>query len=223
MLQHTRAIPSSLWSLLIRSPAGSSRTWRGPAATRPVFTIMEPTIASKWLELLKEIAPRVNRPLFFCSTRQRAISDIYLNPFKAAAPSFGMERSPAPVPTTHPRSKPSFAAPGSRAQWWPNRMPDGFLKCPCAEIVSLATRHGVPTIYPWRFFAELGGLLSYGNESAAIVSAWCEHMSIASSRGNAAERLPVQPQLSIAGLNLKTAKALGLVCFASSASSGQGN
>ena len=40
-------------------------------------------------------------------------------------------------------------------------MPDGFLHVHRAQIVSLAARYRLPTIYPWRFFAELGGLLSY--------------------------------------------------------------
>jgi hypothetical protein len=43
-------------------------------------------------------------------------------------------------------------------------MPDGFLNVHRAEIVTLAARYGLPTVYPWRFFPEIGGLLSYGNE-----------------------------------------------------------
>src|SRR6267142_5994257 len=43
-------------------------------------------------------------------------------------------------------------------------MPDGFLNVHHAEIVTLAARYGLPTVYPWRFFPEIGGLLSYGNE-----------------------------------------------------------
>ena len=41
-------------------------------------------------------------------------------------------------------------------------MPDGFLNVYRAQIVTLASRYRVPTVYPWRFFSELGGLMSYG-------------------------------------------------------------
>jgi hypothetical protein len=43
-------------------------------------------------------------------------------------------------------------------------MPDSFVNVYRAEIVSLAARYHLPSVYPWRFFAELGGLLSYGSE-----------------------------------------------------------
>jgi putative ABC transport system substrate-binding protein len=43
-------------------------------------------------------------------------------------------------------------------------MPDSFVNAHRVEIVSLAARHRLPSIYPYRFFAEDGGLLSYGND-----------------------------------------------------------
>jgi hypothetical protein len=43
-------------------------------------------------------------------------------------------------------------------------MPDGFMNVHRAEVVAIAARYRVPTVYPWRYFTELGGLLSYGNE-----------------------------------------------------------
>jgi putative ABC transport system substrate-binding protein len=47
-------------------------------------------------------------------------------------------------------------------------MPDGFMNVHRAEIVSLAARYRLPAVYPWRFFAELGGLLSYGSEQGDL-------------------------------------------------------
>lgn len=43
-------------------------------------------------------------------------------------------------------------------------MPDGFLNVHRAKLVSLAARYRIPTVYPWRFFPEEGGLMSYGSE-----------------------------------------------------------
>jgi hypothetical protein len=55
------------------------------------FINMEPTMARKWLELLKEIAPRVNRVAFLFNPATAPYFDYYLNPFEAAASSFGVE------------------------------------------------------------------------------------------------------------------------------------
>ena len=47
-------------------------------------------------------------------------------------------------------------------------MPDGFLNVHRAEVILLAARNGLPVVYPWRFFAEQGGLLSYGSEQRGL-------------------------------------------------------
>jgi hypothetical protein len=86
--------------------------------------------------------------------------DIYLKPFKAAALSLAVEATAAPV---HDVSD-LFAAEARRLNSGVIIMPDGFMNVHRAEVVSLAARYRVPTVYPWRFFTELGGLLSYGNE-----------------------------------------------------------
>ena len=58
---------------------------------------MEPTIAGKWLELLKEIAPRVTRVAVLFNPATATYAEVYLTPFKAAAVSFGVEAIAAPV------------------------------------------------------------------------------------------------------------------------------
>ena len=58
---------------------------------------MEPTVVGKWLELLKEIAPAVNRAAFLFNPATSPYADIYLKPFKAAAACFGWEAIAAPV------------------------------------------------------------------------------------------------------------------------------
>jgi putative tryptophan/tyrosine transport system substrate-binding protein len=87
--------------------------------------------------------------------------DIYLNPFKATAASFAVEAIAAPV---HDRSElESVVAAQARR---PNSglivMPDGFMNVHRAEVISLAARYRLPAVYPYRFWADLGGLLSYG-------------------------------------------------------------
>jgi ABC transporter substrate binding protein len=127
------------------------------------FTVFEPTIAGKWLELLKEIAPRVNRAAFLFNPATTPYADIYLNPFKAAAASFAVQAIAAPVHNTSELE--AVVAAQART---PNSglivMPDTFLNVHSAEITVLAARYRLPTVYAYRFFTELGGLLSYGND-----------------------------------------------------------
>jgi ABC-type uncharacterized transport system substrate-binding protein len=58
---------------------------------------MEPTMAGKWLELFKEIAPRVARVAILFNPATATYAEIYLNPLKAAAASFAVEAIAAPV------------------------------------------------------------------------------------------------------------------------------
>ena len=209
MLQQTRAIPVIF--VIVADPVGSGfvSNLARPGGNATGFIVMEPTIASKWLELLKEIAPSVKRVAFLFNPATTPFADIYLNPFKAAAPSFAVEAIAAPV---HDASElePVFAAQARGSSSGLIVMPDGFLNVHRAEIVSLAARYGVPTIYPWRFFPELGGLMSYGNEqrdSFRLAATYVDRIL----KGEKPSQLPVQAPVKFElVINMKTAKALGL-------------
>jgi putative tryptophan/tyrosine transport system substrate-binding protein len=89
-------------------------------------------------------------------------------------------------------------------------MPDHFLNVHRAEIVSLAARYRVPVVYPYRFYTELGGLLSYGND---YVDNWQRAASYVDKilKGAKPSELPVQAPVKFElVINMKTAKALGL-------------
>src|SRR5262249_24164866 len=161
LLQQTRTIP--IVFATVADPVGSGfvASFPKPGGNVTGFNVSEPTLVGKFLELLKEIAPRVARVAMLFSPSTAPYADIYLNPFKAAAAALGMEAITAPV---HARSElESVVAAQART---PNSglivMPDGFMNVHRAEVVSLAARYRLPSIYPYRFFAELGGLLSYG-------------------------------------------------------------
>ena len=135
--------------------------------------------------------------------------NIYLNPFKAAAASFGVEAIVAPVHDTSELE--SVVAAQARE---PNGglivMPDGFLNVHRAEVISLAARYRLPAVYPYRFFAELGGLLSYGNDQRDIFRRAATYVDRI-LKGEKPTDLPVQaPAKFELVINLKTAKALGL-------------
>jgi putative ABC transport system substrate-binding protein len=209
MLKQTRTIPVVF--VIVADPVGSGfvESLARPGGNATGFTIMEPTISSKWVELLKEIAPRVNRAAVLFNPATTPYADIYLNPFKVAAASFGLEAVAAPV---HSVPDLEFVV----AEWarTPNGglivIPDGFLNVHRAEIVSLAARHRVPAVYPWRFFPDIGGLLSYGSDQRDLfrfAATYVDRILKGAKPNDLPVQAPVKYELVI---NLNTAKALGL-------------
>ena len=89
--------PSFLRSLPTPLLAASSRAFPGQAATSPVSSLSRATMAGKWLELLKEIAPRVTRVAFLFNPATAPYAEHFLNPFKAAAAAFAVKAIAAPV------------------------------------------------------------------------------------------------------------------------------
>jgi putative tryptophan/tyrosine transport system substrate-binding protein len=209
MLQQTRTIP--IIFAVVADPVGSRfiESLTRPGGNVTGFINLEPTMAGKWLELLKEIAPRVNRAAFLFNPATTPYRDIYLNPFKAAARSLAVEAIAAPV---HDRSElESVVAAQARE---PNggliAMPDSFLNAHRVEVTSLAARYGLPAVYPYRFFTEVGGLLSYGTDQPdnfRRAAVYADRIL----RGTKPNELPVQiPFKFDLVINLKTAKALGI-------------
>jgi len=195
MLQQTRTIP--IVFVIVADPVDSGfvQNLARPGGNATGFTIMEPTITGKWLELLKEIAPRSKRAAFLFNPATTPFANIYLNPFKAAAASLGLE---AIVATVHDRAE--FDAVIAVQAREPNGglivMPDGFMNVHRAEIILLAARYRLPAVYPWRFFAEQGGLLSYGSEQGDLFRQQ-RPMWIASSRARSPPTYQCKRRLSI--------------------------
>ena len=88
-------------------------------------------------------------------------ADYWLNPFRAAAPSFAVEAIAAPVRDTS-ELKSVIAAQAREPNGGLIAMPDSFTDAHRIEITSLPARYRLPAVYPFRFFAEVGGLLAHG-------------------------------------------------------------
>ncbi len=209
LLQQTRTLP--ILFALVSDPVGSGFvvSLARPGGNVPGFTHTEPTMASKWLELLKDIAPRVARVAFLFNPATAPYAEYYLNPFKAAAPSFSVEAIAAPVRDTSELE--SVVAAHARE---PNggliMMPDDFTFAHRVEIISLAARYRLPAVYPFRFLAELGGLLSYGvdlTDNFRRAATYADRILKGAKPSELPVQFPVKFELVI---NLKTAKALGL-------------
>jgi putative ABC transport system substrate-binding protein len=169
----------------------------------------EPKMAGKWVELLKEIAPRVARIAMLFNPVSAPYADYWLNPFKAAATSFAVEAIPSPV-----RDRSELQSVIAAQAREPNGglivMPDSFMDAYRVEITSLAARYRLPAVYPVRFFAEVGGLVSYGVDRTVNFRRAATYVDRI-LKGEKPAELPVEAPIKFElVVNLKTAKALGL-------------
>jgi putative tryptophan/tyrosine transport system substrate-binding protein len=209
LLQQTRTIPIIFAN--VGDPVGSGfvASFPRPGGNVTGFNVSEPTQAGKWVELLKEIAPRVAKVAMLFNPATATYAEYWLNPFKAAAASFAVEAIAAPV---HDRSElePVIAAQAREPNGGLIVMPDSFPIAHRVEITSLAARYRLPAVYPYRFFAELGGLLSYGvdlTDNFRRAATYADRIL----KGAKPSELPVQAPVKFdLVINLKTAKVLGL-------------
>jgi putative ABC transport system substrate-binding protein len=209
LLQQTRTIPVIF--AMVADPIGSGfvASLSQPGGNVTGFAALESSLGGKWLELLKEIAPRVNRVALLFNPATAPYAEVYLNPFKAAAASFAVQAIAAPVRDTSELE--AVVAAQARE---PNSglivMPDSFLIVHRAEITSLAARYRLPAVYPYRQFTELGGLLSYGFDRLDNFRGAANYADRI-LKGAKPSELPVQAPVKFElVINLKTAKALGL-------------
>jgi putative tryptophan/tyrosine transport system substrate-binding protein len=209
MLQQTGVIPIIFVNVVDPVGSGFVANFPRPGGNVTGFVSLEPTMAGKWLEVLKEMEPRVVRVAFLFNPATASYAGYYLTPFKAAASSFAVEAIAAPV---HDSSElESVVAALARE---PNggfiAMPDSFLIAHRAEVTSLAARHRLPAVYPFRHFTEVGGLLSYGSDQLdnyRRAASYADRIL----KGEKPSELPVQVPVKFEmTVNLKTAKALGL-------------
>jgi putative tryptophan/tyrosine transport system substrate-binding protein len=209
LLQQTRTIPIVFAQAVDPVGSGFVASFPRPGGNITGFINLEPTIAGKWLELLKEIAPRVARVAFLFNPATAPYFEYYLAPFKAAAASIAVEAIAAPVRDTSELES-AITAPARAPNGGLIVMPDTFMNAHRVEIISLAARHRLPAVYPFRFFAELGGLLSYGND---LTDNFRRAATYADKilKGEKASELPVQAPVKFElVVNAKTAKALGI-------------
>jgi len=172
------------------------------------FTNFEFTVGGKWLQLLKDCAPSVDR-IAVVFDPANPTWGAYLRTIEAAAPSFGVRLIPASVRDAAEITQrvATFA-----------RDPNGALVVlpgPVTirhreAIIVAAARHRLPTIYPYRFFTIDGGLMSYGSDvldSYRRAASYIDRIL----RGTKVAELPVQqPTKYELTINVKTAKTLGL-------------
>jgi putative tryptophan/tyrosine transport system substrate-binding protein len=204
--QATHTVPIVFVTVIDPVGAGMVASLARPGGNTTGFAVFEYGMSGKWVELLKEIAPGVRRVAVL---RDLTIGIAQLAAIQAVAPSLGVELSVIGTRDADEieRAVTAFA-----------RSPNGGLIVTAGtspaihrELIStLAARHRLPAVYPFRYFVIEGGLISYGpdlidpyREAAGYV-----HRIL---KGEKPADLPVQsPTKYELVINLKTAKELGL-------------
>jgi len=206
--QATRSVPIVFTAVTDPVAGGFVASLARPGRNATGFTSAEYGMSAKWLELLKDIAPRVARAaVLYHADNPGGIPQFAA--IQAVASSLGVELTPVGMPNAEEieRSITEFA-----------QVPNGgLIVTRIAEaimhrelIISIAAGHKLPTVYPLRFFVTGGGLISYGPD---IVY---QHRQAAGYvarvlKGEKPADLPVQaPTKYELVINIKTAKALGI-------------
>ncbi len=209
LLKQTRTLP--IIFVNVSDPIGSGfvTSFASPGGDATGFVTMEPTMAGKWMELLKEIAPRVTRSALLFNPTTAPYAEYFLDPFKAAAASFAVEAIAARVHDAA-ELETTIAAQTREPNGGLIVMPDTFLSAHRAEITALAAQYRLPAVYPFRFYAANGGLLSYGGDSVDIFRRAADYADRI-LRGAKPNELPVQAPVKFElVINHKTATSLGL-------------
>jgi putative ABC transport system substrate-binding protein len=206
----TRTIP--ILFVNVSDPIGSGfvASLSRPGGNITGFLTFEFSIGGKWPELLKEIAPRVNRVAFMFNPNTAPYAELFVKPFKTAATSLGV--APIVAPVRGASEIESVVAAHARE---PNGgglivMPDTFLLARRAEVTALAARYRLPAVYPFRAFTEVGGLISYGSDNVNIyrrAATYADRILRGAEPSELPLQFPVKFELVI---NRKTAGALGL-------------
>jgi putative ABC transport system substrate-binding protein len=211
LLQQTRTIPIVFATVADPIGNGFIASFARPGGNVTGFSVFEGSMSGKWLELLKELAPRTTRVIALYHAANTAVTTShYLTPLEQAASLFGFEVTPGRAQNSSD-IEPLFAR-------FADNKPNGgiiVLSSPFVFenrelIASSAIRNRLPVINPYRDATIVGGLASYGIDQVT------EYRSAATYvdrilRGEKPADLPVQqPTKFELVINLKTAKALGL-------------
>ncbi len=210
LLRETRTIP--IVFVAVTDPIGSGfvTSLSRPGGNVTGFIDLEPSLGSKWVEMLKQMVPNLTRlGCIFNPTTAAGGGSYYMNSVEAAASSLGVQAVAAPAHNAEEIERVLTSLAGDPAGGLVV-MPDIFNGIHRSLIISTANRLRIPAVYAFRFFAASGGLASYGIDLIDLFrrgASYADRML----RGALAAELPVQlPTKFELVINLKTAKDLGL-------------
>ena len=205
--QATRTIPIVFMNVPDPVGAGFVESMAHPGGNITGFSNFEYNMSGKWAELLKQIAPNVTRALVFRDPTSAAGIGQFAA-VRSVAQSLGVELTPANVRDTDEieRNVAAFARSGNGGVI----VTSGGTAAHRKLIISLAARHKLPSVYPYRYYTVDGGLISYGPNTYDPIRRAAGYVDRI-LKGEKPADMPVQaPTKYEFVVNLKTAKALGL-------------
>lgn len=183
-----------------------------PGGSVTGLTPFEPSMGSKWLSFLRELAPSIEDVGVIFNPEPGNNSGGFLRAIESAAPSFAIKR----IVTPHTNSadiERTIVDLGNASRSGLVFLPDALTYIRRNEIVQLVAKQRIPAIYPWRDFVTAGGLMSYGPD-AGYTDEFLRQAANYVNRilnGEKPAEMPVQaPTKLVLTVNTKNAKALGL-------------
>ena len=205
----TRRIPIVFVVVVDPVGAGYVRSLAHPGGNITGFSTFEPDIGGKWLELLKEITPGLKRVAAIVDPAFGGFAALW-RAIEGMAPELGLEVTSLNFHDPADDIDSAVAAfarqPGGALIVLPTAINNRYRD----RIFSLAARHRLPAIYPFRLYATGGGLMSYGFDANDLFRKGASYVDRI-LKGESPANLPVQaPTKFELIINLKTARALGL-------------
>jgi putative ABC transport system substrate-binding protein len=207
--QATSSIPIVMAAVNDPVEQGLVSSLAHPGGNITGFMLIDFQMVGKWLEMLKEAAPGVARAVLVFNPDTAPHYYVYLRSFEAVPRSIAVEVTAAPVRDTAEVEK-VLAKLGRDSGGGLIVPPDAFTVVHHQLFIRLAQQHRLPTIYAFRAYVALGGLMSYGPDPYDMFRRSASYVDRI-VKGEKPADLPVQaPTKYELVINLKTAKALGL-------------
>jgi putative ABC transport system substrate-binding protein len=180
-----------------------------PGGLMTGFGAEEPSMGSKWMELLKEIAPDTKSVTAVFNPDTASIARYFLPTVRAVQSSISFELTEAPV-RSEAELESAIAAAARRPSPGLIFLPDSFLQSRPAAVVALAVKYKLPAVYSVSAFARSGGLVTFGIEREDLFRRAAGYVDRI-LKGEKPSDLPVQmPSKFELVVNLRAAKSLGL-------------
>jgi len=209
LARETRSIPIVFVAVSDPIASGFAASLAHPGGNVTGFAENESAMGGKWVELLKEIAPRTVRMALLFNPGTPPPLKIYMPSIQAAASSFAIQAIAAPVHASD-EIEGIIATQARDPGGGLIVMPNAFNVVNRELIIALAARYGVPAIYFNRFFTDSGGLISYGADRPEQVRQAAGYIDRILKGAKPAD-LPIQQPTKFEFIiNAKTAKELGL-------------
>src|SRR5262252_1474855 len=211
LMHATRTIPIVFVSVSDPIGSGFIASMARPGGNITGFTILQASIAGKYVSMLKEMVPQLARVALMYNPDSVPDSGTFFSgAFMEAAAQYKVRAIIAQVHDAAEIEN-TITKLGGETGSGLVLVPDNFTTVHRELIISLTARFRIPAVYPYRYFAEAGGLLSYGVDAVDLFRRASEYVSRV-LRGAKPADLPVQaPTKFELVINLRTAKALGLV------------